>query len=378
MNEHNHTQIILNRDAALHNIEQLSRTTSAQVCAVVKSNAYGHGLTEMVKILQKSGHVSWWAVNSLDEAMVIRHYDMQRPILIMGAMPRARYHEAVQAQCSVVISSHEEIAYIEKLKFDTPLRIHLKVNTGMNRLGFAPDEIIEVLNRINKTPQIKLEGAMSHLANAEDVLTQEYALQQVNTFNEVKSQIERAVEGKVIFHMCATAATLLLPEAHHDMVRFGIGLYGLWPSYETKLSYLQKYGHELDLQPVLQFKTQIVSINNIKNGSFIGYGCTYQVTRDSIVATIPVGYYEGLPRYLSNQGSVLINGSRCRILGRVCMNMTMVDVTDLESVKVGDSVVLIGQDSDKGISAEDIAQYGNTINYEVVTQLNSTIQKFIK
>lgn len=380
--ENENTWIEINKQA-LHNNVQIFKdhiSDQTKICGVIKANAYGHGVKEVVEILHDSKNIDWWAVNSIEEALEVRALDSARPILVLTDIPHSRYQELIDHDISLIISNHESLRAIEKC--NGKLNVHIKVDTGLGRLGVSIENFPEFLNKVIANKNLELEGVMSHFANAEDVLVQEYALQQIEVFekarNIVLKELGQDVFGKLLFHMSASAATMLLPQSHYNMVRIGISLYGLWPSHETKLSVFKKYDTVFDLQPVLSWHAKIIHIKELKKGEVVGYGCTYELKRDSKIATIPVGYYEGYNRLFSNRADVVIVGQRCSVIGRVSMHMIIVDITDcFEQVEIGDIALLLGTLGVQNISAEELAGKSETINYDFVTGLRKHIRKKI-
>lgn len=367
------TWIEINREALFHNYDSFRNIlgVSTKLCAVVKSNAYGHGLREIVSaLLEKSP--DYWAVNSLDEAITVRSIDKNRPILLMGFVSPERYSELVKYEVSCVISS---LSMLEQIGMRSlPIRFHLKVDTGMGRLGLAENGILLFIEMLARYPNMIMEGVMSHFANAEDVLEQFYAKKQLQLFENIKkSVIDLTKNADLIFHIAASAATIVLPESHYGMVRIGIGLYGLWPSHETRLSSHIVRGGEFTLNPVLTWKSRLVSVKEIPSGCSIGYGCTYRLKRNSIVGVVPVGYYEGYSRALSDKAFVIIRGLRCPVIGRVCMNMFMVDLTDLGKISIHEEVVLVG----KSVTIDDYVSFSGLINYEIVTKIHESLLRKI-
>lgn len=372
-----HNKITINKKALHTNISIFEKLVEndVDICGVVKANAYGHGVKEVVNVLLENKKITWWAVNSFEEAVEVRGLDAKRPILILCDVPSEQFEQVAQYNFSLVISHKDQIQKLGKLKKD--IFVHIKIDTGVGRLGVQVSGLKDLLQEIQKYNNIYIQGVMSHFANAEDVLVQDYALQQIERFEEAR-EIMRSALGQqkleeIIFHMSATAATLLLPQAHYNMVRIGIGLYGLWPSHETKLSFYKEHNYVPDLQPILGWQSRIIHLKKMDKGEYIGYGCTYQLKRDSLIATLPIGYYEGYNRLLSNNADVIIHGQRCAVVGRVSMHMITVDVTDLEYVNVYDEVGIVEQE----ITLDELAQKSQTINYEFVTRLNGKMQREI-
>lgn len=368
------TWIELDRAALLHNVRSLRRRIGgARFMAVVKGNAYGHGMAEVAGALQ--GEVDWFGVNSLDEALGLKGAGLSLPVLILGGTMCARADEVVAGGFRQVVYDRESATALADAaaRAGTRAPIHLKVETGTNRLGARPDALPALAKFVRSLPALELEGLYTHYANVEDTLDNSYAEHQLRRFADAIGPVE--AEAPVpLKHSAATAATILYPETYFNLVRVGVGLYGLWPSAETREA-ARRSGVDLDLRPVLTWKARIVHLNDVPFGEAIGYGCTYVATRPRRIAVLPVGYYEGIDRGLSNRGRVLVGGCVVPIVGRVAMNMCMVDVTDVPGVAVGDEAVLIGRQGDAAITAEDIAAQLDTINYEVVTRLSAALPR---
>lgn len=347
-----------------------------ELSAVVKSNAYGHGWEQTARLAVKHGADSF-AVHSLDEALQLRKAGFSQDILIMGHIPLSRLEEAVNWNLRMVLYNRETL---ERLKtIGKPVRVHLKVETGTYRQGVDEKELNWFLEQLKRARFIRLEGVYTHFANIEDTTDHNYAQSQLQRFNQMVSQVKNGGFSGVRFHTACSAAILLFPETYFDMVRLGISQYGLWPSRETFLSYKIKHSKNGEdvLQPVMSWKTRISQIKMVPADHFIGYGCSYQTSRETRIAILPIGYADGYDRALSNQSYVLIGGKRAPVRGRVCMNITMVDVTDIPGVKLEDEVVLLGKQGRERITAEALAGLAGTINYEFVTRINWEIPRFV-
>ncbi len=352
--------------------------------AVVKSNAYGHDLDRVVETL--SGQVDWFGVNSLFEAQRLRRLDSTTPVLVMGVNAHDLFAQAETppAKTTLVVSSLAAIERLRSLAPDTPF--HLKVDTGLSRLGASGPELDACLEYLQANPELPWTGLMTHFANVEDVTDQSYAREQLTRFTAVIERARAAAgQRKLLVHAAASAPALILPEARLDLIRVGISLYGFWPSNETRLSALSQFGDMArlpKLRPALRWLTRIVHLHAIPAGAKVGYGCTYQAPADTRVATLPVGYYEGYERALSNRAHVLIHGRRAPVLGRVSMNMIVVDVGHIPEASPGDEAVLLGRadpDAQAGeeVSAEDLAELTGTINYEVVTRIQAELPRVL-
>ena len=346
------------------------------ICAVVKANAYGHGVREITNLLPSA---DWFAVNSLDEGLELRYNGIERPILLLGHVLLDKLAEAIEADLRLTIYNTETLEMLKKTaSLEKPARIHIKIETGTNRQGILPEDIPEFISRAARIPEIEIEGLSTHFANIEDTLNHEYAVEQLHRFEEVLRLIRDAGVHPEVIHTACTAATILFPETHFNMLRTGIGLYGLWPSRETFLS-AQTAGRSVpDLKPVLSWKTRVAQIKTIPSGSFVGYGCTFRTNRKTRLGVLPVGYADGYDRGCGNSAHVLIMGKRAPLLGRVCMNLIMVDLTDIPQSRLEDEVVLLGKDGDENISAEMMAEWAGTINYEIVTRISPFMPRVIK
>jgi alanine racemase len=368
--------IEISRRNLIHNIQTFRSLLSplhsqTRFCAVVKSNAYGHGLQEIVKICLESGQVDLFGVNTLEEATKVRSMQKNIPILVMGDIPNLENRESEWSDPNFWIlvsrlSSWKRLAF-PKDPNQRP-KIHLKVDTGMGRLGTSGTEFQTILSS-GKSEGLPLEGIATHFASAEDFTEHSYSRLQLKRFKEAIEIANSLGYKNLVRHAAASAPALLFDEARMDMIRVGISLYGLWPSIETKLSMNILGRPTASLVPVLSWRSQIQHIQEIPTGSYIGYGSTFKTTYPTRVGVVPVGYYEGLDRKLSNNGYMLVNGERARILGRVCMNMSMIDLTHIPEAQVGVPVTIIGQSGKEMVTADDLSAWTNTINYETVTKI---------
>jgi alanine racemase len=368
----------LERDAPDHNLGELRKCAApgVKLCAVVKSNAYGHGLDEMVRLLTSA---EWLGVNSLEEGVRIRDLGETRPVLVMGHVPLADLGEAVARDLDLTLYNLESLAALARLPAaagsQPPIRVHLKIETGTGRQGILPKQIPTFVQEMSSIPGAELVGVSTHYANIEDTLNHGYAEQQIERFRQALSALESLGLKPPIPHTACTAAGILFPETHYAMLRVGIGLYGLWPSRETYLSALMGHRPVPNLRPVLSWKTRIAQLKVLPEGSFVGYGCTFKTTRPTRLAVLPVGYADGYDRALGNIAHVLVHGKRAPVIGRVCMNLTMVDVTDIPRARLEDEVVLLGRSGEERVSAETLATWAGTINYEIVSRISSLLER---
>ena len=368
------TFVVVEVDNIIHNLCELKRLTAkkSKSMAVVKADAYGHGALEVSRACCENG-IDYLGVAILEEGIFLREHGVTKPILILGATFPERANDVVKYELTQGVSSVElvkALSFAAKEMKKTAL-VHIKIETGMNRLGAIPGvelkELIQVLD--DEREYIKVEGVFSHFAKA-DAEDKAYAMEQVDVFAEGIEELEEAGFTNLVKHISNSAAILELPQAHIDMVRQGISLYGYYPSQEVR--------HDIDLRPALSWITHIAHIKRIAAGSCIGYGCTYVTERESVIATLPVGYADGYPRLLSNCGSVIVRGSKAPIVGRVCMDQMMVDVTDIRDVDVKDAAILIGKQGRETITADDLASQTGTISYEILTGISQRVPRVFK
>lgn len=370
--------IDLDGDAPDWNVRQLRRCAGVEVlfCAVVKSNAYGHGVREISGLLPSA---DWLAVNSLEEGLELRGFGEARPVLVLGHVPLERAGEAIEADLRLTVYNRESLDALSRAASGgRNAFVHLKIETGTGRQGVLPAEALSFAKYAASRPGISLEGVSTHFANIEDTLNHGYAESQLRIFRAVIDDLSAEGIRPPIVHSACTAASILFPETHYRMVRAGIGVYGMWPSRETWLSASTSGRQVPELHPVLSWKTRIVQIKDLPEGSFVGYGCSYRTTRSSRIAVLPVGYADGYDRALGNSAHVLIRGRRAPVVGRICMNLTMVDVTDVDSPELEDEVTLLGRDGGECITAETLASWAGTINYEIVTRISPLLPRLVK
>lgn len=366
----------LDKSAPAHNVRELKRGVAGgtQFCAVVKANAYGHGVREFVPLL--GDEPDWFAVNSLDEGLELRGLGVKKPVLLLGHVPLARLAEAVAADLRLVVYNRETIAALGAIvTAEKPARVHVKIETGTGRQGVMPADLSGFAELVAGTPGVVLEGASTHYANIEDTLSHDYAEKQMSEFTAALELLAGKDMRPTVVHTACTAATILFPETHHNLLRAGIGLYGLWPSRET-LQAAKIWRQDLPaLRPVMSWRTQVAQLKELPEGSFVGYGCSFKTTRPTKVGILPVGYADGYDRALGNRAFVLVRGKRAPVVGRVCMNLVITDMTNIPEVKLEDVVTLLGRDGDECITAELMAEWAGTINYEVVTRVSPLLPR---
>jgi alanine racemase len=355
-----------------------SRLGKTELMPVIKSNAYGHGLLPIARLADSLG-INWFGVNSVEEGISLRQAGFQQKILVLGYVPLAQAELAVEYDLRVVVYNPENIRALAEAarRQKKKVYLHLKVETGTNRQGIPIKKIGNIWREIKKHPQLVLEGLSSHFANIEDTTDDYYPKFQLENFRQAVDWFKQRDINVPLRHMSCSAASILFPETHFELARVGIGLYGLWPSKETMVSCRLRGQEALRLKPVLSWRARVAQVKNVARGAYVGYGCTYRTTRPTRLAVIPVGYYDGYDRSLSNASYVLIRGKRAPVRGRVCMNFFMVDVTDIPGVKLEDQVTLIGKDGRDKITADQLATLAGTINYEIVSRINPSIPRVV-
>ena len=366
--------IELSKAALIHNLNVFKRDGGLQkMMPVIKSNAYGHGFFEVLAELMLQP-IEWLGVNYLHEALDARQAKWAKKILVLGPVAPRDFAAAAAADLEIILGDDYCLTAWFQLKRSEQPNLHIKIDTGMSRQGFLPDEIPALLSRL-KPHADKITGIATHFANVEDVTDQSFARTQRDRFLNATRQFNDAGIHP-IQHLAASSASLLMPETKADLDRVGISLYGFWPSRATQISCNAAQQPPTVLRPVLSWFTEVALTKPISAGSFVGYGCTFQAPAAMTIAVLPVGYYEGYPRLAGKRGAhVLIGGKRCSIIGRICMNMMMVDISHLSKVRAGDQVTLIGSDGESEITADDLADWAETINYEIVTCLNPKIPR---
>jgi alanine racemase len=374
----------ISSDALTHNVAVFRRRLALGTClgVVVKSNAYGHGLVGASKIFLDAG-ADWLIVNAVDEALALRQAGFTVPIYICGPISPDSAEDVVHSGARVTLYDRAlaDALASKATALGRVVPVHLKLETGNHRQGIAMDELVQLAEVVADTPGLELEGLSTHFADIEDTTDHRFSRIQLEELALAHRHLqEKSIEPKMV-HSANSAAAILWPEAHGDLVRVGIAAYGLWPSRETYVTALQvrQHGQEdgfiPELRPALTWRARIAQVKSVPAGSFIGYGRTYRTTQKSKIAILPVGYHEGYDRRLSNLAHVLIGGLRAPVRGRVCMNMTMVDVSHVEDAQVGQAVTLLGKDGSEEVTAEMLAGWMGTINYEVVSRIHALLPR---
>ena len=373
-------RVEIDRLALVHNIREFRRLIGPRrkFLAVVKANAYGHGILEVAGIAVSEG-VDWLGVNSVDEGAALRRAGIDAPILVLGYTPFSSLEEAVTLGLRLTVYNRETVERLTALasRLRKIARVHVKLETGTWRQGVAAKDLAAFVRDVRRRPGLVFEGLSSHFANIEDTTKHDYPRRQLEIYRSACRRLEEGGPRIPLKHMSCTASTILFPEPGFNLARVGIGLYGLWPSKETYLSCLLDKKEPLSLEPVLSWKARIAQIKSVPAGSDIGYGCTYRTTRPTILAVVPVGYFDGYDRGLSNAAHVLVKGRRAPVRGRVAMDFFMADVTDVPGARLEDEVTLLGADGRERISAEDLASLAGTISYEILARINPLVPRVV-
>ena len=371
------TWVEVSGDSLRDNLKALRKIVGKErkIACVIKANAYGHGILKVAKILERE-RADFFAVDNIKEASLLKNSGISTPILILGYIELADLKEAILSDFSFVCYNKETLRKIISLSLSKPAKIHLKIETGLNRQGVAKNEIPLLTSMIKKAPKILLEGISTHFANIEDTLDPSFAKSQMARFKEGIGLVRKSGLNPKYIHAAASAGAILYKDSRFNMVRTGIALYGLWPSRETKIA-LKMRKKSLILKPVLAWKSLVSQVKEIKTGESVGYGRTWSAPRKSKIAVIPVGYSDGYDRKLSNSARVIIKGRFAPVIGRVAMNMIVVDVTEITNVNIEDEVTLIGKSGANEVTADELAQKADTINYEVVSRINPLLPRVI-
>ena len=364
-------------DAIRDNVIAMKKHISndTKILAVIKTDGYGHGAIPIAKELEEEECVFGYAVATAEEALDLRKNEINKPILILGYTFPGKYEELIRHRISMAVFREDSLYEISQIaaKVGEKALVHIKVDTGMGRIGVMPDETgLAFAQKILNNEFLCLEGVFTHFAKA-DEQDKTFTYGQIEKYRNFVGEIEKRYNYNIpIKHTSNSAGIIDLREANMNLVRAGIILYGLWPSEEVGKE-------QLVLKPALSLYSTIVFIKDVKPGTTVSYGGTFVAKENMKIATIPVGYGDGYPRSLSGKGYVLIHGKKAPILGRVCMDQFMVDVTHIENVKMGDMVTLIGTDGEENISVEELGTLADKFNYEFVCGLSKRIPRiFVK
>ncbi|MBI3328294.1 MAG: alanine racemase [Nitrospinae bacterium] len=370
------TWVEIDGAALFSNISEFRRVVGphCRLLGLVKGNAYGHGLLETARTLLDAG-VDGLGVEAVGEAVALRMGDITCPLLLLGAVPPDAFPLLVEQRLTPMLVSLAEVQGLGEFTRERGcgLEGHLKFDTGMYRQGIMQTELPALLDVLGKYPGLRITGVATHFARADEADAPEWTLRQLAQFHEIIGALAAGGIHPLIRHAANSAAALLWPETHLDMVRLGISLYGFWPAPAVQ----RASPCRVALRPVLTWKTRVGVVKAVPSGCSVGYGGSYTTRRDSWVAVLPLGYYDGYSRGLSNQAHVLIHGQRAPVCSRVSMNLMSVDVTDIPEVRPGDEVVLLGRQGAAEVTAEEMAAWLGTLHYEVTTRINPLIPRVI-
>lgn len=359
-------------DAIEYNIEKMKENLpeDTKLIVVAKADCYGHGALQTTSLLSLKEYVWGFAVATLDEAIVLRRGEITKPILVLGCIFPEQWVDALENNIRITVYTEELTKVLSDLavKIGRKAYVHVKLDTGMGRIGFTPGkEGADKIEEISKLPNIVMEGLYTHFSKADEG-DKSYTMKQMEAYTWMKEELAGRGITFSYYHCCNSAGIIDLKGAGQNLSRAGISTYGMYPSEEV-------HKENVDLKPALELISHVAFVKWVDEGEMISYGGTYVTKRRTKIATIPVGYGDGYPRSLSNKGYMLIHGKKAPIIGRVCMDQCMVDVTEIEDVKFGDEVVLVGRDEDEYLSVETLSRLSDRFNYEFVCLMGKRIPR---
>lgn len=359
-------------DAIEYNIEKMKENLpeDTKLIVVAKADCYGHGALQTTSLLSLKEYVWGFAVATLDEAIVLRRGGITKPILVLGCIFPEQWVDALENNIRITVYTEELTKVLSDLavKIGRKAYVHVKLDTGMGRIGFTPGkEGADKIEEISKLPNIVMEGLYTHFSKADEG-DKSYTMKQMEAYTWMKEELAGRGITFSYYHCCNSAGIIDLKGAGQNLSRAGISTYGMYPSEEV-------HKENVDLKPALELISHVAFVKWVDEGEMISYGGTYVTKRRTKIATIPVGYGDGYPRSLSNKGYMLIHGKKAPIIGRVCMDQCMVDVTEIEDVKFGDEVVLVGRDGDEYLSVETLSRLSDRFNYEFVCLMGKRIPR---
>lgn len=359
-------------DAIEYNIEKMKENLpeDTKLIVVAKADCYGHGALQTTSLLSLKEYVWGFAVATLDEAIVLRRGGITKPILVLGCIFPEQWVDVLENNIRITVYTEELTKVLSDLavKIGRKAYVHVKLDTGMGRIGFTPGkEGADKIEEISKLPNIVMEGLYTHFSKADEG-DKSYTMKQMEAYTWMKEELAGRGITFSYYHCCNSAGIIDLKGAGQNLSRAGISTYGMYPSEEV-------HKENVDLKPALELISHVAFVKWVDEGEMISYGGTYVTKRRTKIATIPVGYGDGYPRSLSNKGYMLIHGKKAPIIGRVCMDQCMVDVTEIEDVKFGDEVVLVGRDGDEYLSVETLSRLSDRFNYEFVCLMGKRIPR---
>lgn len=372
MKKYSRIRADIDLDAVLYNFENMKANIrpGCKITAVIKADGYGHGSVQIAELMEPFDYMWGFAVAAADEAFRLRRAGIRKPIMLLGYTFDEFYEDLIRENVRICVFDYDTAAKVSDAAFTAKKKaiIHIALDTGMSRIGFRDnDASVAEIVKIAKLPNIEIEGLFTHFARADEVSI-DPAVRQLERYNAFAEKVEKAGVDIPIHHVSNSAGIIRLREANKDMVRAGITVYGLMPSADVETDIVP-------LKPVMSLVSHISYVKDIEAGDEVSYGGTFKAEKTMRVATIPVGYADGYPRMLSGKGYVLIKGRKAPILGRVCMDQFMVDVTDIEGVTRGDEVVLLGKQGDERITAEELGDISGRFNYELVCDISKRVPR---
>ena len=372
MDKCNRVKAVISLDAVEHNFHEMRKNIAqdTKMIAVVKANAYGHGAVQIAHLIQNYDYIWGFATATAEEALALRKAGVMKPILILGIVFDEYYPELVRNHIRPAVCEYEEARKLsaEAVSQGETVHIHIALDTGMTRIGFADiPESVEEIRKIAALPNLEIEGMFTHFARA-DEYDRSPAMVQLERYREFSGRVAEAGVEIPLHHCSNSAGIIRVPEANLSIVRAGITIYGIYPSAQVETDIVR-------LAPVMELKSHVTYVKDVEPGTAISYGGTFIADRKLRVATVPVGYADGYPRQLSNKGWVLIHGQKASILGRICMDQFMVDVTDIPDVCKGDEVTLIGRDGDEFISMDEMGELSGRFSYEFACDISTRVPR---
>lgn len=372
MKKYSRIRADIDLDAVLYNFENMKANIrpGCKITAVIKADGYGHGSVQIAELMEPYDYMWGFAVAAADEAFRLRRAGIRKPIMLLGYTFDEFYEDLIRENVRICVFDYDTAVKVSDAAFTAKKKaiIHIALDTGMSRIGFRDnDASVAEIVKIAKLPNIEIEGLFTHFARADEVSI-DPAVRQLERYDAFAEKVEKAGVDIPIHHVSNSAGIIRLREANKDMVRAGITVYGLMPSADVETDIVP-------LKPVMSLISHISYVKNIEAGDEVSYGGTFKAEKTMRVATIPVGYADGYPRMLSGKGYVLIKGRKAPILGRVCMDQFMVDVTDIEGVTRGDEVVLLGKQGDERITAEELGDISGRFNYELVCDISKRVPR---
>lgn len=372
MEKNNRVKAVISLDAVEQNFREMRKNIAedTKMIAVVKADAYGHGAVPIAHLMEDHDYIWGFAAATAEEAVHLRQAGITKPILILGIVFDEYFPELVQYDIRPAVCEYEEAKKLsdEAVLQNKTVHIHIALDTGMTRIGYADiPESVEEIKKIAELPNLEIEGMFTHFARA-DEYDRSPAMVQLERYQDFSKRVEEAGVDIPLHHCSNSAGIIRVPEANLSIVRAGITIYGIYPSSEVERDIVK-------LAPVMELKSHITYVKDVPAGAAISYGGTYVADKKRRVATIPVGYADGYPRQLSNKGWVLIHGKKAPILGRVCMDQFMADVTEIDNVKKGDEVTLLGRDGDEFISIEEMGDLCGRFSYEFACDISPRVPR---